>query len=132
MYHHGTECRGGQPGSYYLPRTGLIETLNERVTTMATILQMPQRNKGRVRKSESFATMGECALNHLQADESNVERLSAHRADRVSNAEVSLLLSAVLFAGLSRTKQDSLTRQLKYLAPKDPRAAAALRIFARA
>jgi hypothetical protein len=46
---------------------------------MATILQMPQRNKGRVRKTQSFATMGECALNHLDAEETNVERLSIHR-----------------------------------------------------
>jgi hypothetical protein len=99
---------------------------------MATILQMPQRNKGRVRKTESFATMGECAINHLDADETNVERLSVHRAEGIEDAEVSLLLSAVLWAGLSKTKKAYLTRQLKLMAPRDPRAIAALRIFARA
>lgn len=82
---------------------------------MSNILQFPQRNKGRVRKSESFATMGECAINHLGADETNVERLSVHRAESVSDTEVSQLLSAVLSAVCPRRRRQPCANSLSTL-----------------
>lgn len=100
---------------------------------MQTILQFPARNKGRVRKSQGFMAMGECAMKmaELPAIPDNVERLVEARADAAdySTGDLGLFIATAVYAVLDERQKASLTGQLKSMATSDPRAVAVLRIL---
>lgn len=95
------------------------------------ILQFPQRNKGRVRKSESYGAMGETALRQFaRADRpANVEALADHRDDDHDHGHLGLMLAATIFAVLEPTQKANLASQLRNIAVTDSRARATCRLL---
>lgn len=96
---------------------------------MGDILQFPQRNKGRVRKSQSLETMGECALNRVQTRPANIEVLADHRECDADHGHLALMLAATIFATLPAQRKNRLANTLRGIAIGDQRARQLLRIL---
>ena len=102
----------------------------------ATVLQFPQRNKGRVRKSQSLCSMGESALTfaakyEAQLKPANVEVLNDHRDDRHDRGDLALMLAASIFVTLPPEQKSNLAEQFKMIGRHhhDGRARELLRIL---
>lgn len=95
----------------------------------ATLLQFPQRNKGRVRKSGSLQAMGEYSLRACEREPANVERLDDRREVDTDQGQLALLLAATVFSALPKTKKATLRRTLDEISQLDPRAREILHII---
>ncbi len=85
----------------------------------ATIIQMPRRNKGRVRKSQSINSGGSMALADLDGPiPTNVVSLAKRRGFGGFEPPVhqqALLLSLAIFAVLPSENKNDLLRQIRIL-----------------
>jgi len=103
---------------------------------MGTLLQFPERDRGRKRRRKSLSAMGDCSLFWNNAPvPPNVARLAAARNKAgFDDAELSLLLSLGIFAVLTPEQQKSLRGQLRELdlGHGDQRAAVILDMIGRA
>lgn len=95
----------------------------------ATILQFPKRNKGRVRKTESIRTMGECALRRTSRRPENVEVLADHRENEHDHGHLALMLASSMFATLPKTRKAKMANALRGIALHDQRARAIVGIL---
>ena len=82
---------------------------------MGTIVQMPQRNRGRVRKSGGLGAAGMLAVRHFGAEvDSNIVRLDDHR-EHPGLTGAAAYLAIALFTSLPRDGQDRVREQLSWL-----------------
>lgn len=79
--------------------------------TMAQILQFPQRNKGRVRKSESHGAGGFIALVQMDCDTSKVVRFDQRKVERVSDGTIVMFLALAMFEQADEEMRKAVVRR---------------------
>lgn len=102
----------------------------------SNVLAFPERNKGRIRRSQSIEAAGEISLRMLardgEAQPPNVKRLDWHGNDDDSLPErtPALLLALCIFYGLSAKRREDVREKLRsYAFDYDRSAAQLLRLF---
>ena len=104
---------------------------------MGTLIQFPDRARGRKRQRKSIGAMGDCSLMLIRKEQfpTNVNRFAyAKPVDpRSDDAELSILLATAIFAVLPADAKEDLLDQLRVmdLGRKDRRAAQVLAIIDR-
>lgn len=100
------------------------------------VLPFPQRNKGRIRKTQSIEASGEFILNHMaqlgEPKPVNIERIRPLPEPSPIERSPELLLAITIWASVPADRQADLRRQIRYIASAErcPHALALTRLLA--
>lgn len=84
------------------------------------VLPFPQRNKGRIRKTQSIEAAGELILNHMarlgEAEPVNIARIRSMPEPTPIERSPAMLLAITIWASIPADKQADLRAQIRYIA----------------
>jgi len=105
------------------------------VSASPNVLPFPQRNKGRIRKTQSIEAGGELMLNNMarlgEDEPVNIERIRPLPEPSPIERSPALLLAITIWATVPADRQDEVRGQIRYIASAEhcPHALALLRLL---